>query len=128
VVRFVVVKASCDQCESETSDIIFVRILIEEATVGHVGPHGFKRHLAFLLYRVKSVFDAIRHRLFGLFVLRIFIDRHYYGCRSVTTGSAVTTDSAGRHTGRHYGLGRLHGGHSAVSELARWGSDNAAEA
>ena len=68
VVRFVVVKASCDQCESETSDIIFVRILIEEATVGHVGPHGFKRHLALLLYRVKSVFDAIRHRLFDLFV------------------------------------------------------------
>ena len=38
VVRFVVVKASCDQCESETSDIIFVRLLIEEAMVGHVGP------------------------------------------------------------------------------------------
>ena len=91
-------------------------------------------------FRVKSVFDAIRHRLFDLFVLRIFIDRHYYGFRSVsnysyawlpasvTTGLAVTTDSAGRHTGRDYGLGRLHGGHSAVSELARWGSDNAAEA
>ena len=119
VVRFGVVKASFDQFESETSDIIFVRIYMGEATVHHVGTDGFKRHAALRRYWVPSVFDAICHRLLDLSVRLICIVRHYDDRPSLRTRQAVTTDSV---------VGELDYCGRGDSELAPWGSDDAAEA